>query len=109
MRSFGENFIMSDYDNDWNPIYEQIEKDYNHITERIRTIVNAGEYISASDVNQRTKVKILEIRPKGPGGGRTKNTWNGRTITKPTAESAYSYYFKLKGIKTIWEHKLTLN
>jgi len=106
--TFGENFIMSDYDNDWNPIYEQIEKDYNHITERIRTIVNAGEYISASDVNQRTKVKILEIRPKGPGGGRTKNTWNGRTITKPTAESAYSYYFKHTGVKTIWNHYQSL-
>ena len=102
--TFGENFIISDYDEKWNRIYEQIEKDYNHITERIRTLVNNGECIGATEVNQGRTVKILEIRPKGPGGGKTKNTWNGVTITKSDAKSAYSYYFKCKGVKTIWEH-----
>ena len=106
--TFGENFIMSDYDEKWNSIYEQMEKDYNHITERIRTLVNSGGYIRARDVNQGSTVKILEIRPKGQGGGKSKNTWNGRTITKSTAKSAYSYYFKLTGVKTIWNHYQSL-
>ena len=106
--TFGENFIISDYDEKWNPIYEQIEKDYNHITERIRTLVNNGECIGATEVNQGSTVKILEIRPKGAGGGKSKNTWNGVTITKPNAKSAYSYYFKHKGVKTIWNHYQSL-
>ena len=106
--TFGETFIISDYDEKWNSIYEQMEKDYNHITERIRTLVNSGGYIRARDVNQGSTVKILEIRPKGQGGGKSKNTWNGRTITKSTAKSAYSYYFKLKGVKTIWNHYQSL-
>ena len=106
--TFGENFIISDYDEKWNPIYEQMEKDYNHITERIRTLVNNGEFIGATEVNQGSTVKILEIRPKGAGGGRSKNTWNGRTITKSTAKSAYSYYFKHTGVKTIWNHYQSL-
>jgi len=106
--TFGENFIMSDYDEKWNSIYEQMEKDYNHITERIRTLVNSGGYIRARDVNQGSTVKILEIRPKGQGGGKSKNTWNGRTITKSTAKSAYSYYFKHTGVKTIWNHYQSL-
>ena len=106
--TFGETFIISDYDEKWNSIYEQMEKDYNHITERIRTLVNSGGYIRARDVNQGSTVKIIEIRPKGQGGGKSKNTWNGRTITKSTAKSAYSYYFKLKGVKTIWNHYQSL-
>ena len=106
--TFGENFIMSDYDEKWNSIYEQMEKDYNHITERIRTLVNSGGYIRARDVNQGSTVKIIEIRPKGQGGGKSKNTWNGRTITKSTAKSAYSYYFKHTGVKTIWNHYQSL-
>ena len=106
--TFGENFIMSDYDEKWNPIYEQADKDYNHITERIRTLVNSGECIGATEVNQGRTVKILEIRPKGPGKGKTKNTWNGVTITKPNAKSAYSYYFKETGVRTIWNHYQSL-
>ena len=106
--TFGENFIMSDYDGKWNPIYEQADKDYNHITGTIRELVNAGKYIGATEVNQGSTVKIIEIRPKGPGGGKTKNTWNGVTITKPNAKSAYSYYFKLTGVKTIWNHYQSL-
>jgi len=106
--TFGENFKISDYDEKWNPIYEQIEKDYNHITERIRTLVNNGECIGATEVNQGSTVKILEIRPKGAGGGKSKNTWNGVTITKPNAKSAYSYYFKETGVKTIWNHYQSL-
>lgn len=101
--TFGKNFEIS---RDTHPsLYEQMEKDYNHITERIRTLVNSGQYITAGDVNQRTKVKILEIRTKGPGGGKTKNTWNGVTITRPDAKSAYSYYFKQSGIKYIYNNK----
>ena len=82
-----------------------MEKDYNHITERIRTLVNSGQHISAEDVNQGKTVKILEIRTKGQGGGASKNTWNGVTITKPDAKSAYSYYFKQSGIKLIYKNK----
>ena len=101
--TFGKNFAIS---RDTHPsLYEQMEKDYNHIIERIRTLVNSGQYITAGDVNQRTKVKILEIRTKGPGGGKTKNTWNGVTITRPDAKSAYSYYFKQSGIKYIYNNK----
>ena len=98
--TFGENFVIS---KDTHPaLYNQMEKDYNHITERIRTLVNSGQHISASAVNQGKKVKILEIRPKGAGGGASKNTWNGVTITKPKAKSAYSYYFKEVGLKSIY-------
>ena len=101
--TFGENFVIS---KDTHPtLYNQMEKDYNHITERIRTLVNSGQYISASDVNQRSAVKILEIRPKGAGGGASRNTWNGVVITKPDAQSAYSYYFKQSGIKLIYKNK----
>lgn len=105
--TFGENFVIS---KDTNPtLYIQMEKDYNHITERIRTLVNSGQYISASDVNQRSAVKILEIRPKGAGGGASRNTWNGVVITKPDAQSAYSYYFKQSGVKYIYNNLLTTN
>jgi len=101
--TFGENFVIS---KDTHPtLYNQMEKDYNHITERIRTLVNSGQHISASDVNQRSAVKILEIRPKGAGGGASRNTWNGVVITKPDAQSAYSYYFKQSGIKHIYNNK----
>ena len=101
--TFGENFVIS---KDTHPtLYNQMEKDYNHITERIHTLVNSGQHISASDVNQRSAVKILEIRPKGAGGGASRNTWNGVVITKPDAQSAYSYYFKQSGIKHIYNNK----
>ena len=101
--TFGENFVISK--DTHSALYNQMEKDYNHITERIRTLVNSGQYISASDVNQRSAVKILEIRPKGAGGGASRNTWNGVVITKPDAQSAYSYYFKQSGIKLIYKNK----
>jgi len=101
--TFGENFVIS---KETHPaLYDQMEKDYNHITDRIRTLVNSGQYIGATEVNQGKKVKILEIRPKGPGNGKTKNTWNGVTITKPKAKSAYSYYFKHSGVKYIFNNK----
>ena len=61
--TFGENFVIS---KDTHPeLYNQMEKDYDHLTERMRTLVNSGQYISASDVNQGKTVKLLEIRPKG--------------------------------------------
>jgi len=101
--TFGENFKISK--DTHQALYNQMEKDYNHITERIRTLVNSGQHISASAVNQGKTVKILEIRPKGQGGGASKNTWNGVTITKPDAQSAYSYYFKQSGIKYIYNNK----
>jgi len=101
--TFGENFVIS---KDTHPaLYNQMEKDYNHITERIRTLVNSGQYIGATEENQGKKVKILEIRPKGAGGGASRNTWNGVVITKPDAKSAYSYYFKQSGIKLIYKNK----
>ena len=101
--TFGENFVIS---KDTHPaLYNQMEKDYRHITERIRTLVNSGQHISASAVNQGKKVKILEIRPKGQGGGSSRNTWNGVVITKPDAQSAYSYYFKQSGVKHIFKNK----
>lgn len=101
--TFGENFVIS---KDTHPeLYNQMEKDYDHLTERIRTLVNSGQYISASAVNQGKKVKMLEIRPKGQGGGASRNTWNGVVITKPDAQSAYSYYFKQSGIKHIFNNK----
>ena len=101
--TFGENFVIS---KDTHPaLYNQMEKDYNHITERIRTLVNSGQYIGATEVNQGKKVKILEIRTKGAGSGASRNTWNGVVITKPDAKSAYSYYFKQSGIKLIYKNK----
>jgi hypothetical protein len=101
--TFGENFVISK--DTHSALYNQMEKDYNHITERIRTLVNSGQHISASNVNQRSAVKILEIRPKGAGGGASRNTWNGVIITKPDAQSAYSYYFKQSGVKYIYNNK----
>ena len=101
--TFGENFVISK--DTHSALYNQMEKDYNHITERIRTLVNSGQHISASAVNQRSSVKILEIRPKGAGGGASRNTWNGVVITKPDAQSAYSYYFKQSGVKYIFKNK----
>lgn len=105
--TFGENFVISK--DTHSALYNQMEKDYNHITERIRTLVNSGQHISASAVNQRSSVKILEIRPKGAGGGASRNTWNGVVITKPDAQSAYSYYFKQSGVKYIYNNRLTNN
>mgnify|MGYP001329501591 FL=1 len=105
--TFGENFVISK--DTHSALYNQMEKDYNHITERMRTLVNSGQHISASAVNQRSSVKILEIRPKGQGGGASRNTWNGVVITKPDAQSAYSYYFKQSGIKYIYNNRLTTN
>jgi len=105
--TFGENFVISK--DTHSALYNQMEKDYNHITERIRTLVNSGQHISASNVNQRSAVKILEIRPKGAGGGASRNTWNGVIITKPDAQSAYSYYFKQSGVKYIYNNRLTTN
>jgi len=105
--TFGENFVISK--DTHSALYNQMEKDYNHITERMRTLVNSGQHISASAVNQRSSVKILEIRPKGAGGGASRNTWNGVVITKPDAQSAYSYYFKQSGIKYIYNNRLTTN
>jgi len=101
--TFGENFVISK--DTHLALYNQMEKDYNHITERIRTLVNSGQYIGATEVNQGKKVKILEIRTKGAGGGASRNTWNGVVITKPDAKSAYSYYFKQSGIKHIYNNK----
>ena len=101
--TFGENFVISK--DTHSALYNQMEKDYNHITDRIRTLVNSGQHISASAVNQRSSVKILEIRPKGAGGGASRNTWNGVVITKPDAQSAYSYYFKQSGVKYIFKNK----
>jgi len=101
--TFGENFVISK--DTHLALYNQMEKDYNHITERIRTLVNSGQYIGATEVNQGKKVKILEIRTKGAGGGASRNTWNGVVITKPDAKSAYSYYFKQSGIKLIYKNK----
>jgi hypothetical protein len=101
--TFGENFVISK--DTHSALYNQMEKDYNHITERIRTLVNSGQHIGATEVNQGKTVKILEIRPKGAGGGASRNTWNGVVITKPDAQSAYSYYFKQSGIKYIYNNK----
>ena len=101
--TFGENFVIS---KETHPeLYKQFEVEYERITERIRTLVNSGQYISASDVNQGRTNKYIELRPKGAGGGSSRNTWNGVVITKPDAQSAYSYYFKHSGLKRIYNNK----
>ena len=101
--TFGENFVIS---KETHPeLYKQFEVEYERITEHIRTLVNSGQYISASAVNQGRTNKYIEIRPKGAGGGSSRNTWNGVVITKPDAQSAYSYYFKHSGLKHIYNNK----
>ena len=105
--TFGENFVIS---KETHPeLYNQMEIEYDRLTEPIRTLVNSGQHISASAVNQGRTNMYLEIRPKGQGGGKSKNTWNGVTITKPKAKSAYSYYFKKVGLKSIYNDYLTTN
>ena len=105
--TFGKNFVIS---KETHPeLYKQFEIEYDRITKNIRTLVNSGKHIGATEVNQGRTNKYLEIRPKGQGGGKSKNTWNGVTITKPKAKSAYSYYFKEVGLKSIYNDYLTTN
>jgi hypothetical protein len=105
--TFGKNFVIS---KETHPeLYKQFEVEYDRITRNMRALVNSGKHIGATEINRGRTNKYLEIRPKGQGGGKSKNTWNGVVITKPDAKSAYSYYFKEVGLKSIYNDYLTTN
>ena len=81
-----------------------MENDWNHICSRIQYLVNSGQHIASSLVNQGRTVKIIELRPKGKGGGGEYNHYDGVRISK----SRYSLYFKQVGLKKICKEYLKL-
>jgi DNA mismatch repair protein MutH len=92
----GESFIISYLTHNY--FYKLLKEDYEYVCEEIRRVIDNEEFLSTTTGPN----NILQIRTKGPGKGKTFNTWNGRNLCN--GSSAYSWYFSSFGVRYMWEN-----